>query len=166
MGEKKRERERGKIPGSRVISPSQHRPLNSTPLVETKSDTRKAKLLQMHKPSSVHPPFPYPPSLFVSLFPHSEFATPLNALFVLRRPFLVSLSTLAPFSYLLILSQPFSLRKRRSAIHPFPSSTFPSPSFSLTVFLRALFPFLCAARGRSTSLSMFPLSLHQRKLPF
>lgn len=41
--------------GSRVISPSQHRPLNSTPLVETKSDTRKAKLLQMHKPSCVHP---------------------------------------------------------------------------------------------------------------
>lgn len=47
---REKEKERGKVSGFRVISPSQHRPLNSTPLVETESDTRKAKLLQMHKP--------------------------------------------------------------------------------------------------------------------
>lgn len=45
-----------RVPRStRLISPSQHRPLDSTPLVETKSDTRKAKLLQMHKPPLLRP---------------------------------------------------------------------------------------------------------------
>lgn len=56
MREEEKEKGRGEVSGSRVISPSQHRPLNSTPLVETKSDTRKAKLLQMHKPFSIRPP--------------------------------------------------------------------------------------------------------------
>lgn len=75
-------KERGKVSGSRVISPSQHRPLNSTPLVETKSDTRKAKLLQMHKPFSIRLLSTlsrlyrcFPLRLLTPPF-HSKFATP------------------------------------------------------------------------------------------
>lgn len=183
---RERERERGTVPSSRVISPSQHRPLNSTPLVETKSDTRKAKLLQMHKPSSVRPLsttlFPPTPallsfSLFLSLLPprHSEFATPRATHLVSPPPppplaLPPSLSTLAPFSYPLIFSQPFSLRKRRSAIHPFSSLSLPRPYFLFSLvpcpFPVLFFPFLCAARGRSNSLSAFsplPFSTSERE---
>lgn len=76
----------------------------STPLVETKSDTRKAKLLQMHKPPPLIPPllvpghslplslsFPRASSKACSFFTHSH-------------------------------SQPFPSRKRRSAIYSFLSS--------------------------------------------
>lgn len=73
---RRKEKERGKVSGSRVISPRQHRPLNSTPLVETKSDTRKAKLLQMHKPFSIRPLSTSPVASLFRLFTlYSEFAT-------------------------------------------------------------------------------------------
>lgn len=154
---------RDRFPALESFSPSQHRPLNSTPLVETKSDTRKAKLLQMHKPSSVrslslpslaHTDF----SLFASLFPHLAVYNPPSGLSsFLVAAFSSPLSTFAPFSYPLILSQPFSLRKRRSAIHPFPFHLLASLVFSLLLSLAlsalsSLF-FLCSARGHSTSLS-------------
>lgn len=92
--------ERGKVSGSRVISPSQHRPLNSTPLVETKSDTRKAKLLQMHKPSSVRPiSILFRSYQLLSLPPYSPTRSlqPPSVLVALGRLFLFSLSTLSPF---------------------------------------------------------------------
>lgn len=137
---REKEKERGKVSGFRVISPSQHRPLNSTPLVETKSDTRKAKLLQMHKPFYSPPIYPLPPVPLLS--PSSSY--PFFASRSLQSPerplrFPPPLSTLAPFSYPLILSQPFSLRKCRSAIHlSSSSSSLPSyPSFSFP------FHFLC-----------------------
>lgn len=144
MREEEKEKGRGEVSGSRVISPSQHRPLNSTPLVETKSDTRKAKLLQMHKPFSIRPP---PPPSTLSR-PHRCFSPsppfppppppPFGVCNLPERPprFPPPLSTLAPFSYPLILSQPFSLRKCRSAIHLSPSSTF-------LAFLPFSFYFLC-----------------------
>lgn len=139
MREEEKEKGRGEVSGSRVISPSQHRPLNSTPLVETKSDTRKAKLLQMHKPFSIRPPplstLSRPHRCFS---PSPPFPPPFGVCNLPERPprFPPPLSTLAPFSYPLILSQPFSLRKCRSAIHLSSSSTFLS-------FLPLSFYFLC-----------------------
>lgn len=92
--------------------------------------------------------------------PPLGFCNPLNVLLALGRLLLVSLSTLAPFSYPLILSQPFSLRKRRSAIHPFSSFFFLSFPFSFRVSPLSLsLLFLYAARERFISLSMFPSSL-------
>lgn len=80
-------------------------------------------------PSPAHTDF----SLFASLFSHSAVYNPPpeHPFLVPRSCFLVPLSTLAPFSYPLILSQPFSLQKRRSAIHPFPSTFNPRLPFSL-----------------------------------
>lgn len=151
---RKKEKERGKVSGSRVISLSQHRPLNSTPLVETKSDTRKAKLLQMHKPFSIRPPlYPLPlPLSSVSLLPIRSLQPP-------DRPprFPPPLSTLAPFSYPLILSQPFSLRKRRSAIHLSSSSSFLFLLFPLSFSL--YFSFLCVVQGCSIALLAFSFFL-------
>lgn len=105
----------------------------------------------MHKPSSVRSlsiPFrpyqllslpPYPPTRSLQLPP----PPPPSVLVALGRLFLFPLSTLAPFSYPLILSQPFSLRKRRSAIHlfPLPFSFYPFhfPSLCFSLFLSILF---------------------------
>lgn len=80
-------------------------------------------------------------SLFVSLLPPS-----IRSLQPSERPsrFPPPLSTLAPFNYplILIVSQPFSLRKRRSAIHFFSSSFFlsfpPLPPLSLSPLSLAL----------------------------
>lgn len=92
----------------------------STPLVETKSDTRKAKLLQMHKPPPLIPPllvpghslplslsFPRASSKACSFFTHSH-------------------------------SQPFPSRKRRSAIYSFLSSPLTSVSTLLSLRLSIL----------------------------
>ena len=150
---------------------SQHRPLDSTPLVETKSDTRKAKLLQMHKPPPLCP-LPPPaaasystlttqallnPSLFFSLAPSFlllSFLLPsLPDFFLCLLPLRIGLYTVpfssslpfpshrrfegevsrpAPFSRPLLLSQPFSSRKRRSAIYSFLSLVFPLYAFSFS----------------------------------
>lgn len=109
----------------------------------------------MHKLSSlcslpIYPFSPIPASLFASLFPHSEFTTPERSCRPRPPLSLFSLLTLAPFSYPLILSQPFSLRKRRSAIHP--SSSFFSLSFSIFLFYVSLFLFLAFFKRCSRTL--------------
>jgi len=97
----------------------------------------------MHKPSSVRSlSIPFRPYQLLSLPPYSPTRSfqPPSVLVALGRLFLFPLSTLAPFSYPLILSQPFSLRKRRSAIHP--SSSFFFLSISIFLLCVSLFFFL------------------------
>lgn len=107
------------------------------------------------------PPFAYTSfSLCLLIHPHSEFATLLSVLLALGRLFLVPLSTLAPFSYPLILSQPFSLRKRRSAIHPSSSFFFQSFPFSSCVPL-FLFLFFFIRRSRTLHFLVNVLSFLQ-----
>lgn len=101
-------------------------------------------LFTPYLPPPLFPPTPTSLS-FASLLPLPPFEvcnpaeqpTWFFLLLLLRLSLSSPLSTLAPFSYLLILSQPFSLRKRRSAIHPFSSpSLFHLYSlFSLTLSL-------------------------------
>lgn len=144
--------ERGKVSGSRVISPSQHRPLNSTPLVETKSDTRKAKLLQMHKPFSIHPLLSIlshtAASPFVSLsHPSFGVCNPLSILLVFRRLFRLLLLSV---THLYSVSQPFFIAKMSFCNSPF-----------LFLFLLILpFHFLSVCLVVSLSLSLSFSSFH------
>lgn len=132
----------------------------------------------MHKPFSIRPLSTLP--RLYRCFPLRLLTpSPLRSLQSPERPprFPPPLSTLAPFSYPLILSQPFSLRKCRSAIHLSFSSSFLSflllpfhfLSVSLVVCLSLslslLSSFLCV-QGRSTFLfSFFFPSSTSEKLP-
>lgn len=105
---------------------------------------------------------PYLPSLSpVPLFPSSSPYSPAPLIRSLQPPerpprFPSPLSTLAPFSYPLILSQPFSLRKRRSASSSSFLSFLSFPFHFLSVSLSLSFSsFLCVVQGRSTSLLAF-----------
>lgn len=157
------------------FSPSQHRPLNSTPLVETKSDTRKAKLLQMYKPSSVrflslpslaHTDF----SLFVSLFPPlGSLQPPERPFLVSRRRFLVPSFDFCSFQLLTYTQSTLFIAKTS-----FCNSPFPLPSSSVSRFfsaplagpLCAFLPFFPCSRTFHFLVSdlFSPLSQHQRKL--
>lgn len=146
------------VSGSRVISPNQHRPLNSTSLVETKSDTRKAKLLQMHKPFSVRSLSAL--SLLYRCFP-LRLLTPLPLSFGVCNPPRASSSfSVASFdscsfqlptytqSTLFIAKTSFCLFLFL-LVHPFLSFSFPL-CFSLSFS-----SFLCVVQGRSASLLAF-----------
>lgn len=122
----------------------------------------------MHKPFSIRPPY-LPSPAHTAAFPLRFLSHPPPPFGVCNPPerpprFPPPLSTLAPFSYPLILSQPFSLRKCRSAIHLSSSSTFlsflPFPfhflyfPYCLSLSFSLLFFFLCV-QGHSTVLSSF-----------
>lgn len=93
---------------------------------------KSSSVRSLFLPSLAHTDF----SLFASLFPHLAVYNPPSGLSsFLVAAFSSPLSTFAPFSYPLILSQPFSLRKRRSAIHPFPFHLLASLVFSLLLSL-------------------------------
>lgn len=167
---REKEKEKGKVSSSRVISPSQHRPLNSTPLVETKSDTRKAKLLQMHKPFSIRPLSTlsrlYRCSLLRLLTPFGV-CNPLNVLLVFRHLFrLLLLSATHLYSV-----NPFHCENVvLQFTFPLPLPSYPSflflSIFSLFFLLFLSFSllfFLCVVQGRSTFLFSFSPFLYIRE---
>lgn len=132
----------------------------------------------MHKPFSIRPPPQSTLSRPYRCFsPSPPFPPPPFGVCNLpERPprFPPPLSTLAPFSYPLILSQPFSLRKCRSAIHLSSSSIFLSflpfsfyfLCFPYYLFLSTFLFFYPSFKDIPPSCSLFSsLSLHQKNLP-
>lgn len=114
-------------------------------------------------------PSPTTASLFISYPLLLSFGV-FNPLSILLVP--PPLSTLAPFSYPFILSQPFSLRKRRSAIHYSSSFLFFlllsfNSSFSFLLILPSLSPLLLPSLPLPLSSSfLFPFFLMRRSRTF
>lgn len=94
-----------------------------------------------------------PSSLFLS-FSYFRF---IHSILLSLHPF----STPAPFSHPLILSQPFSSRKRRSAFHSFlPLSFFLSFCFSLSYSAHSPHCFKCLSSSLRPRLATPPRILH------